>query len=75
MDVYESQINDKINRLQEKALRLIYNETVMSFEDLLIKDKMCMIHHQNIQSLAIEIYKTMNNLTGRNNKKYCVQLL
>ena len=57
------QINDKINKLYEKALRIVYNDTVTSFENLLIKDKSFMIHHQNIQLLAIEIYKTIHNLS------------
>ena len=50
------QINDKINKLHDRALRIVYNDTVTSFENFLIKDKFFTIHHQNIQSLAIEIY-------------------
>ena len=60
------QINDKINELHERAPRIIYNDTVMSFENLLIKDKSFTIHHQNIQLLAIEIYKAIHNLPGGN---------
>ena len=74
----ERQVNDKINKLNERAVRIVYNDTIMSFEELLIKDKTFTIHHQNIQSLAIEIYKAMNNLPGgdlseffvRNNHNY-----
>ena len=40
------QINDKINKIRERALRIVYNDTVRSFKDLLIKD--LAIHHQNI---------------------------
>ena len=40
------QINDKINKRRERALRIVYNDTVRSFKDLLIKD--LAIHHQNI---------------------------
>ena len=50
------QINDKINTLHERALRVAYNDNITPFENLLIKDKFFTIHHQNIQSLAIEIY-------------------
>ena len=64
------QINDKINKLHKKALRIVYNDTIMSFEELLVKDKTFTIHHQNIQSLGIEIYKAMNNLPGGNLSKY-----
>ena len=44
------QINDKINKLHERALRIVYNDTITSFEELLVKDKTFTIHHPNIQS-------------------------
>ena len=54
---HRRQTNDKINKLHERALRIVYNDTIMSFEELLVKDKTFTIHHQNIQSLAIEMCK------------------
>ena len=60
------QINDKVNKLHEIALRIVYNGTLRLFENLLIKDKSLTIHHQNIQSLVIEIYKAIHNLPGEN---------
>ena len=46
----------------------MYNDSVSSFQDLLNKDNSFTIHHQNIKSLATEIYKTLrkdkNNLPG-----------
>ena len=35
-----------------------------SFQDLLSKDNLFIIHHQNMQSLATKIYKILNNLLG-----------
>ena len=35
---HERQINDKINKLHDRALRLFYNNTFTPFEDLLIND-------------------------------------
>ena len=52
------QINYKI------TLRIFCNNTVTSFKNLLVQDKSFMIHHQNIQSLVIEICKAINNLAG-----------
>ena len=42
------QINDKINKLNERALRLDYNDTPTSFENLLINIKYFTTHHQNV---------------------------
>ena len=65
--------HDKINKKHERALRTVYNGTITSFEELLVKDKTFTIHHQNIQSLAIEIYKAMNNLPGGNFSEFFVR--
>ena len=32
-------LNDKINRIHERALRIVYDDYIFSFEDLLSKDK------------------------------------
>ncbi len=55
-------INSRINRLHERALRLVYEDPTSSFEELLNKDMSCTIHQRNIQTLALEIFKTKNNL-------------
>ena len=60
------QVNDKINKLHERVLRIVYNDTITSFEELLVKEKTFTIDHQNIQSLAIKMYKALNNLPGGN---------
>ena len=49
--------NNKINRLHERCLRLIYNDKRSSFEDLLEKDNSVSIQHKNLQALAIEMFK------------------
>ena len=51
-------INMIINRLQERALRIVYQDYVSSFETLLERDNSCTIHQRNIQTLAIEMFKT-----------------
>ena len=44
---------DKINRLYEKALRLVCrNKTILSLEDLLKEDETVNIHQRNLQILA-----------------------
>ena len=56
-------LNNKINRLYERALRIIYSDYKSSFCELLEKDKSFSIHHKNIQNLAIEIYMFLHNLS------------
>ena len=56
------QINDKISKLHERALKIVYNDTITSFEELLIKDKTFTIHHQNT-----------NNLPGGNLSEFYVR--
>ena len=54
-------LNNRINRLHERALRTVYDDYESSFQTLLDKDCSYIIHHQNIQRLAIEIYKMIND--------------
>ena len=50
--------NYKMNRLQERALRLIYNDHISSF-----KDKDLSIHDIYIQNLTTEMFKALNDLS------------
>ena len=56
-------INNKMNRLHERTLRIVYSDFKSTFEGLLMKDNSFSIHEKNIQSLAIEIYKFLNGLS------------
>ena len=49
--------NNKVNHIHERALRIVYNDFSTPFEELLAKDKSVTIHNQNLQQLAIEIFK------------------
>ena len=48
-------LNNRINKLQERALRLVHNDNTSSFYELLQKDNSFTIHHRNIQKLALEM--------------------
>ena len=55
-------MNNKINKLQGRALRIHYKDYGSSFEDLLEKDNSDKIHDRNIKLLAKEVYKVENNI-------------
>ena len=55
-------LNNRINRLHERFLRIIYCDHLSPFNLLLERDNAVTIHHRNIQYLAIEMFKVYNNL-------------
>ena len=50
-------MNNKINRLRERWMRLIYDDKTSSFEELLEQGKSVSIHTRNLQMLATEMFK------------------
>ena len=61
--------NSKINRLHERALRIVYDDHISFFDQLLVRNKSFCIHHQNIQRLFSEIYKAIRDIFGNSLKK------
>ena len=57
-------INNRINKIHERSLRIVYRDEISSYEQLLVKSESVTIHHKNIQVLATEIYKAINNLSS-----------
>ena len=55
--------NNKISRLHERCLQIVYNDKQFSFNELLEKDGSVSIHMMNIQILATEMYKLIKNLS------------
>ena len=55
-------LNSKINKLQERALRILYKDDTSTFKELLEKDKSISVHDHNIKLLAKEMYKVENNI-------------
>ena len=54
--------NNKINRLHERCLEIIYNDKRSSFNALLEKDGSISIHERNIKILTTEMFKVSKNL-------------
>ena len=56
-------LNNKINRIHERALRITYNDKSSSFQKLFEKDNPVIIHNRNIKILATETYKFLQGLS------------
>ena len=73
--------NYRINKIHERALRLVYKDYTLSFDDLLAKDNPFKIHQKNLQKLAIKVFKVkkglapaiINNIFGFNDNPYCLR--
>ena len=59
---HNRQVNQKINKIQERVLRITYKDTESTFSNLLQKDCAVTIHTKNLQILMTEMYKTRNDL-------------
>ena len=59
---HSGELNNKINSIQGRALRIIYNDSKSTFEELLNKDNSVSIHHRNLQVSATKTFKIKNNM-------------
>ena len=59
---HSRKLNNKINRLHERCLRLIYGDRGSSYKELLDKDNSVPIHQKNLQKLAIEMFKAYTGI-------------
>ena len=58
-------LNNKINKLHERALRIALADDISSYSDLLVKSESYTIHERNLQKLATLMYKVKNNLSPK----------
>ena len=61
---HSRKLNNRINKIHERALRLVYKDYTSSFDDLLAKDNSFKIHQRNLQKLAIEIFKVKKGIAS-----------
>ena len=55
-------VNNKINRLHERCLRIVYNDSMSTSEYLLYNDSSVSVHVKNIKTHAIEMFNVSNKL-------------
>ena len=56
--LHSRKLNSRVNKLHERALRIVYQDYASSFTNFLVKD----ICNRNIQLLATELFKVKNGL-------------
>ena len=54
--------NNLINRIHERSLRTVHNDTSSTFQELLQRNRSVCIHHKNIQTLNTKVFKVVNNI-------------
>ena len=62
---HDRNVNSKINKIHERALRIAFKDMSSNFEELLIKAASVTIHQRNLQLLTTEIYKTKHDLNPK----------
>ena len=62
---HSRKLNNRINKIHERSLRIIDKDDKSSFKELLKKDESFTIHERNLQTLSIELYKVLNGLSPK----------
>ena len=57
---HSRKLNNKINKLHQRCLRIVHNNNISTHEELLETDNSVSVHFQNVKALAIELYKVVN---------------
>ena len=60
---HSRRLNNKINSIHERALKITYQDNTSTFQELLNKDNSVSIHHRNLQVLATKMFKIHRGLS------------
>ena len=60
---HSRKLNNKINKLHQRCLRIVHNNNISTHEELLETDNSVLVHFQNVKALAIELYKVVNGFS------------
>ena len=59
---HSRRVNNRINHLHERSLRIVYKDNYSSYLNLLVIGKSFTVHQRTVQFLAIELFKVKSNL-------------
>ena len=57
---HSRKLNERIDHIHERALRIVYEDFNLSFQELLIEDSSLNIHYRYLQKLVTEIFTVKN---------------
>ena len=49
---HSRELNNRINRIHERSLRIVYNDKQSTFHELLMRDNSVTIHQNNIRKIS-----------------------
>ena len=56
-------LNNKINRLDERWLKIVYNDKKLIYENLLVRDRTFFVHKESLQILATKMVNIHGDLS------------
>ena len=62
---YSKEVDNRINHIHERALRIPDRDTGSTFQELLIRDGYVTMHHRNLQIFATEMFKFLNGISSK----------
>ena len=60
---HSRRLNNKINSIHERPIRITYQDCISPFQELLNKDSSVSIHRRNLKALVTEMFKTLRGLS------------
>ena len=60
---HSRKLNNRINKLHGRYLRIVYNDNTSTYDELLETENSVSVHFRNVQALAIELYKVVNGFS------------
>ena len=70
MMFHRKKCNNRVDKIHQRALRIVYQDYVYSFTEPLEKDNSTTINNRNIQLLATELFKVKNELLPSSRKLF-----
>ena len=62
---HSRRLNNKINSIHERALRITYQDNASTFQELLNEDNSVSIHDRSLQVLATEMFRIHRGLSPK----------